>query len=81
LDGVMGLGFGESSGLNANSVLETLFSEGAVVDRAFSFKIAPSGSELFFGGINQKLFKGDIAWVPLSGAQVCQIFHALTSYI
>jgi len=65
-DGVMGLAFQSISTLNAPPVFQTLISEGVLDSPVFGIKLATSGSELFLGGTNSKLYTGDFTWVPLT---------------
>jgi len=65
-DGLMGMAFQSISNYNASPLIQTLISEGAVTSPVFSFKFAPSGSELFLGGTNSALYTGDFTWVPLT---------------
>jgi len=71
-DGLMGLGFETISVFNASPLFQTLISENVVTSPVFGFKLATSGSELFLGGVNNALFTGDFAWVPLSNASFWQ---------
>ncbi|KAH9959044.1 aspartic peptidase domain-containing protein, partial [Lactifluus volemus] len=64
-DGIMGMGFKESSALKAPSVFQTLVQGRVVVDSVFGLKLSKSGSELFLGGLNHALFVGDITWLSL----------------
>jgi len=65
-DGVVGLAFQSISGFNATPVFQTLISESVLDSPVFGFKLATSGSELFLGGTNSKLYTGDFTWVPLT---------------
>jgi cathepsin D len=71
-DGIMGMGFKESSALKAPSVFQTLVQGRVVVDSVFGLKLSKSGSELFLGGLNHALFVGDITWLSLV-APVCHV--------
>ncbi|KAH9958947.1 acid protease [Russula dissimulans] len=71
-DGLMGLGFETISVFDASPLFQTLISENVVTSPVFGFKLAPSGSELFLGGVNDALFTGDFAWVSLSNASFWQ---------
>jgi len=64
-DGMMGMGFQSISKFNASPVFQTLVSGGAVKSSVFGFKFNTSGSELYLGGVNNKLFTGDFTWVSL----------------
>ena len=72
----MGMGFESISVYDANPTFQTLISEGAVDSPMFGIKFSTSGSELFLGGVNDKLFVGDITWVQLSN-EVCHIFKCV----
>ncbi len=39
--------------------------QGAVKEAVFGFKLAKNGSELYLGGTNQLLYKGDIEYHPI----------------
>ncbi|KAI9510779.1 acid protease [Russula earlei] len=67
-DGLMGLGFESISVFNASPPFQTLISDKVLTSPIFGFKLATSASELFLGGVNDALFTGDFAWVPLSNA-------------
>ncbi|KAN0123324.1 eukaryotic aspartyl protease [Russula decolorans] len=65
-DGLMGMAFQSISQFNAPPVFQTLISEGVLTSQVFGFKLAASGSELFLGGTNSKLYTGSFTWVPLT---------------
>ncbi|KAI0299940.1 acid protease [Russula brevipes] len=67
-DGLMGLGFESISVFNAAPLFQTLIAQGQVDSPIFGFKLATSGSEVFLGDVNNDLFTGEVAWVPLSNA-------------
>jgi len=69
-DGLLGLAFQSISKFNAPPVFQTLISKGVVTSPVFGIKLASSGSELFLGGTNSKLYTGGFTWVPLT-MQVC----------
>lgn len=71
-DGVIGMAFQSVSVFGAPSPLQNLISEGVLTCPMFGTKLAPNGSELFLGGLNPNLFRGEITWISLSNA-VCQI--------
>jgi cathepsin D len=62
----MGMAFESLSQYKANPVFQTLVAEGAVDSPTFGFKLASSGSELFVGGTNSELYKGDFTWVSVT---------------
>jgi len=66
----MGMAFQSISKYQASPVFQTLISEGVVGSQVFGFKLASSGSELFLGGTNSALHKGDFTWVSLTD-EVC----------
>jgi cathepsin D len=74
----MGMAFESLSEYEASPVFQTLVAQGAVdSDSAtFGFKFASSGSELFLGGTNSKLYKGGFTWVPIS-VEVCSILKCV----
>jgi cathepsin D len=65
-DGLIGMAFQSVSLLNAPPVFKTLISEGVLTSNVFGFKLAASGSELFLGSTNTKLYTGNFTWVPLT---------------
>lgn len=66
----MGLAFQSISRFNAPPVFQTLISDRVLTSQVFGIKLAASGSELFLGGTNSKLYTGSFTWVPLTN-QVC----------
>ncbi|KAF8129279.1 aspartic peptidase domain-containing protein [Boletus edulis] len=65
-DGLMGMAFSDLSVWRANSVVQTLIAEGQLSDLVFAFKLASSGSELYIGGVNQSLYKGNVTYAPVT---------------
>ncbi|QRW12729.1 aspartyl protease [Ceratobasidium sp. AG-Ba] len=65
-DGLMGLAFSSISQIGQPTFPENLKSAGMVKSNVFAFKLAPTGSELYFGGTNSQLFTGDITFAPLT---------------
>ncbi|KAI0743533.1 acid protease [Daedaleopsis nitida] len=72
-DGVLGLAFPEISNLHQSPFLTTAKAQGAVKAGVFAFKLDASGSELYLGGTNPKLYKGAIEYHPVVGAGFWQI--------
>ena len=72
----MGMAFQSNSEYNASPPFQTLISQGVVTSQVFGLKIATSGSELFLGGMNSALYKGNFTWVPLT-IVVCRCPKAL----
>ncbi|QRV98135.1 aspartyl protease [Ceratobasidium sp. AG-Ba] len=65
-DGLMGLAFSSISELGQPTFPENLKSAGVIPSNVFAFKLASSGSELYFGGANPERYNGDIAYSPLT---------------
>lgn len=65
-DGLLGLGFSETSALNASSVFDTLVSQGKIVDNVFSFRLRSAGAELMLGGVNTELYKEPFYYSPIT---------------
>jgi cathepsin D len=67
-DGLMGMAFPSISVFNASSPFQTIFSQNDAISPIFGFKLASSDSdsELFLGGVNTSLYKGDFTWVNLT---------------
>ena len=68
----MGMAFQSISVYNQPPVFQTLVSQNEGTNPVFSFKLAPSGSELFLGGANKALYTGNFTWVKLTN-EVCNI--------
>ncbi|KAI0632379.1 acid protease [Trametes polyzona] len=68
VDGLLGLGFPALSELKNNPFFFTAIKQGAVSKGEFAFKLAKTGSELFIGGTNKKLYSGAIEFHDLSSA-------------
>jgi cathepsin D len=65
-DGLMGMAFKSVSEFGADSVFQTLVSQGAVPEPVFAFKVASSGSELYIGGVNSALHRGPFTYIPVT---------------
>ena len=65
-DGLLGLAFPAISNLGHDPFFFTAISQGTAKEGRFGFKLASSGSELFVGGTNSDLYKGDIEYHDLS---------------
>jgi cathepsin D len=72
----MGMGFQSISVYDAPPPVQNLISEHALTEPMFAFKLASSGSELYLGGVNHKLYKGEFTWIDVTKA-VCQILKYL----
>ncbi|TBU37374.1 protease [Dichomitus squalens] len=65
-DGLLGLAFPAISSLNHDPFFFTAVSQGTAKEGRFGFKLASSGSELYIGGTNSDLYKGDIEYHDIS---------------
>ncbi|KAJ8591472.1 acid protease [Rhizopogon salebrosus TDB-379] len=72
-DGLMGMAFKSVSRFGADSVFQTLVSQGAVPEPVFAFKLASSGSELRVGGVNSALYKDPFTYTPVTQQGYWQI--------
>jgi cathepsin D len=72
----MGMAFQSVSKYGADSVFQTLVSQGAVPEPVFAFKLASSGSELRVGGVNSALYKDSFTYTPVT-QQVSYQLHIL----
>ena len=72
----MGMGFQSISVFGAPPPIQNLISLHALTKPMFGFKLASSGSELFIGGVNSDLYKGEFTWVPVTKA-VCHVFECV----
>lgn len=64
LDGLIGLAYPKLSNLNSTPFVNTAKLQGLVKDAMFGIKLSnvSNSSEIFFGGVNNDLFKGDIEY-------------------
>ncbi|KAJ7593823.1 acid protease [Mycena floridula] len=65
-DGLMGMAFQTISDYDAPPLFQSLVTAGVTTAPVFAFKLATSGSELFIGGTNSKLFTGSLSWAPVT---------------
>ncbi|XP_038703706.1 aspartic proteinase-like [Tripterygium wilfordii] len=70
-DGILGLGFQEISVGNAIPVWYNMVNQGLVKDPVFSFWLnrnvkGHEGGEIVFGGVDEKHYKGDHTYVPVT---------------
>jgi cathepsin D len=73
-DGLLGLGFPETSQFNVTPVFQNLIKQDAVKEPRFGLKLAETGSELTLGGVNHELYKGPFHYSPLT-TKVCLLVH------
>lgn len=59
MDGILGLGFPSIANLDAEPFIQNAFAQKAIPAAEFSFYIATKNSELYLGGDNKNLYKGD----------------------
>ncbi|KAI8993962.1 acid protease [Trametes punicea] len=60
IDGLLGLAYPAISNLNESPFFNTAITQRAVPQGVFGFKLASSGSELYLGGTDSKLYSGSI---------------------
>ncbi|KAI0044494.1 acid protease [Auriscalpium vulgare] len=65
-DGMLGLAFESLSHYHAKPLFQSLIAAGKVADASFGFHLAPSGSELFIGGVNDQLYSGNFTTVDVT---------------
>jgi cathepsin D len=77
-DGILGLGFQSISEYNAPPVFQTLIAQGQTDSPVFAMKLTAKDSELTLGGLDERLYKGNVSYVPVSQEGYWQIsFDAL----
>ncbi|KAG5654486.1 hypothetical protein H0H81_001985 [Sphagnurus paluster] len=64
-DGLVGMAFPEISSFGAEPLFHSLVAQNQTVAPQFGFKLAENGSELFLGGVNTDLIKGDLVYTPV----------------
>lgn len=52
----------------ATPFIQTLINQGKLTNAEFGVKLAVTGSELYLGGANSKLFTGDLTYVAVTKA-------------
>ncbi|KAH7912689.1 aspartic peptidase domain-containing protein [Hygrophoropsis aurantiaca] len=65
-DGLVGMAYKSLSRYNAEPLFQTLVKEGTISKNSFSFKLAKTGSELYIGGANPKMYKGGFTYVDVT---------------
>ncbi|KAH9890110.1 acid protease [Cubamyces lactineus] len=65
-DGLLGLGLTALSELNSDPFFVTAVKQNKVSEGVFAFKLAQSGSELYIGGTNSRLYSGSIEYHPVT---------------
>ena len=61
-DGILGLAYPAISNLKQDPWFTNANSQGAVDKNSFGFYLAKTGSELYLGGANDKLYSGDVEY-------------------
>lgn len=64
------MAFESISDYKSPSVFETLVTQGQTFQPVFGFKLNQQDSELYIGGVNTALYKGDFTWTPVT-EEVC----------
>lgn len=67
-EGIFGLAFREISAIQQPSVFETAIEEGDVAATSFGMRLTPTGTELYFSGEDQHLYKGKIEEHPVDSS-------------
>jgi len=70
------MAFQNISASNSTPFFENLIAQGSLPNNVFAFYLAEEGSELYLGGINNKLYKGNITYVPVTEG-VMQLFRVV----
>ncbi|KAI0081507.1 acid protease [Panus rudis PR-1116 ss-1] len=65
-DGLLGMGYQSISEYNSPPFFQTLVAQGKTTQPVFAFKLAETGSELFLGGVNSKLYTGSFTYAPVT---------------
>jgi cathepsin D len=79
MNALVGLSFASVSTTGNSPLVQTLRSEGRLPSPVFGFKLNDTGSELSFGSLNKKLYKGKPTYVPVSGDKYWQVeFEKMT---
>ncbi|KAH7912655.1 aspartic peptidase domain-containing protein [Hygrophoropsis aurantiaca] len=72
-DGLMGMAFESLSVYGAPPVFQNLISMGQINNPVFGVKLADDGSELYLGGVNRQLYKGEFTYVNVDQAAYWQV--------
>ncbi|XP_047433564.1 pepsin A-like [Mugil cephalus] len=75
-DGILGLAFQSIAADNVVPVFYNMISQGLVSQPIFSVYLSGNseeGSEVFFGGVDERHYTGEIVWIPLSSPTYWQI--------
>jgi cathepsin D len=66
VDGLLGLAFPAALRFGVEPLFGLLIRQNSEMIRTFSLKLTPSGAELYVGGANSELYKGDIAYARVT---------------
>ncbi|CAL1697154.1 unnamed protein product [Somion occarium] len=72
-DGLMGMAFKSISDYHAEPVFSSLITQNQSDEAMFAFKLAHDDSELYLGGVNKALYKGDFTWLSLTEEAYWQV--------
>ncbi|KDQ50162.1 hypothetical protein JAAARDRAFT_186508 [Jaapia argillacea MUCL 33604] len=72
-DGLLGMAFQSISDYNASPVFQSFTSQNQASSPIFAFKLADSGSELYVGGTNSRLYSGSITYTPVTQQAYWQV--------
>lgn len=76
----MGMAFKSISDYHAEPVFSSLITQNQSDEAMFAFKLAHDDSELYLGGVNKALYKGDFTWLSLteevSSIDINQLFNS-----
>uniref|UniRef100_A0A8C3YVR3 Peptidase A1 domain-containing protein n=1 Tax=Catagonus wagneri TaxID=51154 RepID=A0A8C3YVR3_9CETA len=74
-DGMLGLGFPALSIQGVTPVFDNLKTRGFLDQSVFAFYLSKNeeGSVVIFGGVDQRYYRGELKWVPLTKRQYWQI--------
>ncbi len=70
------MAFQNISASHSTPFFGTLVAQGSLPKNLFAFYLAEEGSELYLGGINNKLYKGNITYLPVT-EEVMQLFRVV----
>lgn len=68
------MAFPSASTFDATPFFQTLVDQGDLPTNSFGIYLAKNGSELYLGGTNNKLYKGDFTYVPVTNVvRLCEV--------
>jgi len=72
-DGLLGLAFASVSDFGAYPLLASLIAQNRLMNPKFSLKLSSSGAELYVGGANNMLYRGDITYTHVTHVGFWQV--------